>query len=98
MCPHRPQAGKFLRTRTKAFMNKCGSLCWTEQVDAGLREPGWGLSLGGGRKPPRAGGPGPATALSLWLLGLVRAQGYDGPRLDSTVQTSVQLLSVVLSL
>lgn len=94
----RTSPGKSLRTRMKAFMNKCGSLCWTEQVAVGLREPGWGLSLGGWRKPPRAAGPEPATAPSLWLPGLARVLGYDGPRLDSTVQTSVHLFSVYSSL
>lgn len=65
-------------------------------MDVGSREPEWGLSLGGGRKLPRARGPGPATALPLtpWL----RALGYDGPRLDSAVETSVHLFLVVLSL
>lgn len=81
-------------------MNKCGSLCWTEQVDVGLREPGWGLSLGGGRKPPRAGGPGPATALSLCLpdLELWVMMGPGLAPLSKLLFTSSQSSSVYSSL
>lgn len=59
--------------------------CWLERD-----------SLGGGKKHPRAGGSGSATALSLRLSGFVRALGYDGPRSDFIVQSSVHF-SVVLS-